>query len=98
MLYSPFPYRVPWELKQKISTSVRNLGPLPRGESPLAAADTKDGDSFSGQTWGRRIQGEGLVTEPRDPGFLLLARDPRSPVSRLLGAISIALSQLSYLH
>ena len=71
---------------------------MPGGESPLAAADTKDGDSFSGQTWGRRIRGGGLVTEPRDPGCLILARDPRSPVSQLLGAISIALSQLPYLH
>jgi hypothetical protein len=53
---------------------------------------------FLAKPGGRRIRGGGLVTEPRDPGCLLLARDPRSPVSQLLGAISIALSQLPYLH
>lgn len=55
--YSPLSHRVPWGMGQRISTSVRNLGPLPQGESPIAAA-AEYSDNLSGQTWGRQTPAE----------------------------------------
>lgn len=57
-------------LGQRISTSVRNLGPLPRVSHPVLR-DAEDSDGLSGQTWGWRLE---RVTVPGDTGLCLSTR------------------------
>lgn len=46
----------PGGMGQRISTSVRNLGPLPRGESPIAAVMLKTVMVFLTRPGGGRVQ------------------------------------------
>lgn len=88
------PHWVPWGMGQGISTSVRNLGPLPWGESPIAAA-AEYSDNLSGQTWGRETPVESSGLESRMSSFSQAARESNA---QLLGAVVTVLSQLPFLY
>lgn len=85
---SPLPHWVPWAIEQRISTSVRNLGPLPRGDSPIAADDAED--NLSGQTWGRRLQWGHQAQRSRISSCSQVAREFNA---QLWGVVFTVLSQ-----